>query len=47
MTTDPLPSWRDTAAKKSILDLVSPVTERHTGDFVEEVDRVAVFDMYV
>ena len=42
--SDLLPSWRDTAAKQSILDFIGAVTDPKSADFVPEVDRVAVFD---
>jgi len=42
--TGPLPSWRDTATKKSILDFVGAVTDPKSDAFVPERDRVAVFD---
>jgi hypothetical protein len=41
---DLLPSWRDTHAKKSILDFIGAVTDPKSATFVPEVDRVAVFD---
>jgi haloacid dehalogenase-like hydrolase len=42
--SDLLPSWRDTAAKQSILDFIGAVTDPKSADFVPEVDRVAAFD---
>ncbi len=42
--TGPLPSWRDTTAKKSVLDFVGAVTDPKSDAFVPERDRVAVFD---
>jgi haloacid dehalogenase-like hydrolase len=42
--SDSLPSWRETAAKQSILDFIGAVTDPKSADFVPEVDRVAVFD---
>src|SRR5580700_5983457 len=44
MTGDQLPGWRDTAAKKSIVEFVAAVTDRDSPDFVPEPDRIAVFD---
>jgi phosphoglycolate phosphatase-like HAD superfamily hydrolase len=44
MATDPLPGWRETPAKASILDFVAAVTSSDSPDFVTEGDRVAVFD---
>src|SRR5882757_3815819 len=41
---DLLPAWRDTPAKKSILDFVAAVTDPKSDAFVPEVERVAVFD---
>jgi hypothetical protein len=39
-----LPSWRETAAKQSIVEFVAAVTDPDSPDFVPEQDRVAVFD---
>ena len=44
MSADPLPSWRETAAKQSIVEFVAAVTHPDSPDFVPEPDRVAVFD---
>ncbi|MBR0736092.1 haloacid dehalogenase-like hydrolase [Bradyrhizobium liaoningense] len=41
---DPLPSWNDGSAKKSILDFVSAVTKEGGPDFVPAPERIAVFD---
>jgi haloacid dehalogenase-like hydrolase len=41
---EPLPSWRDTAVKRSILDFVADVTDASSPNFVSEPDRIAVFD---
>src|SRR5258708_2892986 len=41
---DPLPSWNDGAAKKSIIDFVEKVTKEGSPDFVSPNERVAVFD---
>ena len=41
---DPLPSWNDTGAKKSIVDFVKSVTDRQSPDFVEPSKRIATFD---
>ena len=41
---DSLPSWRDTATKKAVLDFVGAVTDPKSDAFVPERDRVAVFD---
>jgi hypothetical protein len=42
--TDPLPSWNDTAPKKSILAFVEKVTKEGAPDFVAPADRIATFD---
>jgi len=42
--TSPLPSWNDGPTKAAILDFVSRVTEEGGPDYVEPLDRVAVFD---
>jgi hypothetical protein len=39
-----LPSWRDTATKRSILEFLGDVTDPASPAFVPVVDRVAVFD---
>ncbi|MGP0108628.1 MAG: HAD family hydrolase [Acidimicrobiales bacterium] len=41
---DPLPSWRETPTKQSIVDFVAAVTDPESDALVPEVDRVAVFD---
>jgi hypothetical protein len=41
---DPLPSWVNRQAKKSILAFVSDVTTPGSPDFVSEAERIAVFD---
>jgi phosphoglycolate phosphatase-like HAD superfamily hydrolase len=41
---DPLPSWNDGAARKSIMDFVSRVTTQGGADFVPAEQRIAVFD---
>jgi phosphoserine phosphatase len=43
-TTDPLPSWNEGAAKESIITFVEKTTTPSDADFVEEADRIAVFD---
>ncbi len=43
-TTDQLPSWDDTAAKKAILDFVDRVTKQGSPEFVPEAERIATFD---
>src|ERR1700750_2200201 len=42
--TDPLPSWNDGAAKKSITDFVTRVTTQGGADFVPPAERIATFD---
>lgn len=42
--SDPLPSWNDGVAKKSITDFVARVTAQGTPDFVPVAERIAVFD---
>jgi phosphoglycolate phosphatase-like HAD superfamily hydrolase len=41
---DPLPSWNEGAAKKSITDFVSRVTRSGGPDYVAPEERVATFD---
>jgi len=43
-SADPLPSWNDRAARKSIVEFVARVTKAGTPDFVPAAERVAVFD---
>jgi phosphoglycolate phosphatase-like HAD superfamily hydrolase len=43
-TVDPLPSWNDGPAKRSILDFVRKVTEEGSPDFVPSAERIATFD---
>ena len=42
--TDPLPSWNNTASKRSIIAFVEKVTKPGTSDFVPVADRIATFD---
>ena len=42
--TEPLPSWKDGAAKQQILDFVARVTDPGSPDFVPPAERIAVFD---
>jgi haloacid dehalogenase-like hydrolase len=44
MSSDQLPSWRETPAKRSITEYVAAVTDPGSAGFVEEPERVAVFD---
>jgi haloacid dehalogenase-like hydrolase len=41
---DPLPSWNDGAAKKSIIEFVEKVTREGSPDFVPPNERIATFD---
>ncbi len=41
---DPLPSWNDGKAKKSIIDFVERVTKKASPDFVPPAERIATFD---
>jgi phosphoglycolate phosphatase-like HAD superfamily hydrolase len=41
---EPLPSWNDGAAKKSIVEFVTAVTTRGGKQFVPVSERIAVFD---
>lgn len=41
---DPLPSWRDTATKRAIVDFVNETSTRDSADFVPAAERIAVFD---
>ena len=41
---DPLPSWNGGVAKESIITFVEKTTTPGDADFVEEADRIAVFD---
>ncbi|WP_338821734.1 HAD family hydrolase [Bradyrhizobium septentrionale] len=42
--SDPLPSWNDGAAKKSITGFVARVTTQGGADFVPPAERIATFD---
>lgn len=41
---DPLPSWNEGPAKKSITEYVETVTNESNPDFIKPADRIAVFD---
>ncbi len=41
---DPLPSWRDGARKRAILDFLAATTTEGGPDFVPAAERLAVFD---
>jgi phosphoserine phosphatase len=40
----PLPSWRDSAAKTAIIDFVTRVIDEKLPDFVAPADRIVTFD---
>jgi phosphoglycolate phosphatase-like HAD superfamily hydrolase len=42
--SDPLPSWNEGRAKKSIMDFVSAVTREGAPDFAPAPERIATFD---
>ena len=42
--SDPLPSWNEGKAKKSITDFVAKVTRAGSPDFVPIAERIATFD---
>src|ERR1700744_4877274 len=44
MSVDELTSWRETTAKRSIVEFVAAVTDPDSPDFIPGRDRVAVFD---
>ncbi len=44
IAADPLPSWNDGPAKKSIMEFVERVTRRDSPDYLEPSRRIAVFD---
>jgi len=44
IVTDPLPSWNEGPAKKSIIDFVNVVVTETSPDFIKPADRIAVFD---
>ena len=44
VSTDPLPSWNEGAAKQSIITFVEKVTKEGSSDFVPIPERIAVFD---
>ena len=41
---DPLPSWNDGATKQSITAFMARITQPGGADYVQPVDRIAVFD---
>ena len=42
--SDPLPSWNDNLTKQSIIGFVTKTISKSSSDFVNEADRIAVFD---
>jgi phosphoglycolate phosphatase-like HAD superfamily hydrolase len=42
--SDPLPSWRDGATKRAILDFIRDATTAGAADYIAPADRLAVFD---
>ena len=42
--SDPLPSWNNTAPKKSIMEFVEKTTKTGSPDFVPLAERIATFD---
>lgn len=44
IAADPLPSWNDGPAKKSIMEFVERVTRRDSPEYLEPSRRIAVFD---
>jgi phosphoserine phosphatase len=44
LASDPLPSWNERAARKSIVDFVARVTREGGPDFVPPPERIATFD---
>src|SRR5882724_10148354 len=42
--TDPLPSWNDTATKKSVVSFVERVTKQGSPELVPPAERIATFD---
>lgn len=42
--SDPLPSWRDGANKRTILDFIRETTTEGTAGYIAPADRLAVFD---
>jgi hypothetical protein len=43
-TQDPLPSWKDGAPKKAIIDFVQATTTKGSSNFVPLDERIATFD---
>lgn len=43
-SSDPLPSWNETANKKNIIQFVTETTTEGSSQFIPEENRIAVFD---
>ena len=43
-TEDPLPSWKESPARRAIVDFVAAATRPGSADYVQPADRIAVFD---
>src|SRR5438128_1088790 len=41
---DPLPSWNDGLAKRSIITFIEKVTKKGSPDFVPVAERIATYD---
>jgi phosphoglycolate phosphatase-like HAD superfamily hydrolase len=44
LAADPLPSWRDGAAKQSIIAFVENTDRKDSPEYIPEAERIAVFD---
>ncbi len=44
IAADPLPSWNEGTTKQRIIDFVGKVSKKDSKDYVEPVQRIAVFD---
>jgi phosphoglycolate phosphatase-like HAD superfamily hydrolase len=44
VAVDPLPSWNNTATKKSIVDYVTKISKQGSKEFIPMEDRIATFD---
>lgn len=42
--SDPLPSWNDSASKRSIIKFVTDATQLESPDYIPKTDRIVVFD---
>ncbi|MEH0158416.1 HAD family hydrolase [Limibacter armeniacum] len=41
---DPLPSWNENNTKHAIITYVEEITDKNSGNFIPELDRIATFD---